>query len=157
VAAIPQIGPGRATAVNGKDLGRGRVSQLTADNFKYKTPMLRNVELTAPYGHDGAYGTLEAVVRHHLDPVASLNAYDTSQLLLPPLIAPAASIDDFAEHNNLGNRAKRAAANELLPVSLTEQQLSQLLDFLRALTDPSSIDQRRLIPREVPSGLPVPD
>src|SRR5690606_26788617 len=33
-----------------------------ADRFKFKVPTLRNVELTYPYFHDGAYWTLEEAV-----------------------------------------------------------------------------------------------
>ncbi|MCP3915052.1 MAG: hypothetical protein GY711_05815 [bacterium] len=40
-------------------------------------------ELLHP-GHDGAFNSLEAMVRHQIDPVASLQAYDPSQAVLPP-------------------------------------------------------------------------
>jgi cytochrome c peroxidase len=153
--SIPQIGPGRASGVNGRDFGRVRVSRNQADVFRYKTPMLRNVALTAPYGHDGAYATLEAVVRHHLDPVSALNSYDTGQAMLPP--NPNPQLDDFAEHNTLTARADRAAANELQAISLSDAEVADLLDFLHALTDPASIDLRQWIPLAVPSGLPVDD
>jgi cytochrome c peroxidase len=36
-----------------------------ADRWKYRTPSLRNVALTAPYMHDGSLPTLEAVVRFY--------------------------------------------------------------------------------------------
>lgn len=44
------------------DAGRQRVSHLDADNGKFKTPTLRNIELTAPYMHDGSLATLEEVI-----------------------------------------------------------------------------------------------
>ena len=47
------------------DLGRFEVTQQDADRWAYKTPMLRNVELTAPYMHDGSLPTLEAVIDYY--------------------------------------------------------------------------------------------
>lgn len=44
------------------DLGRYEVTQNPADRWKYKTPTLRNVALTAPYMHDGSLATLSEVV-----------------------------------------------------------------------------------------------
>ena len=39
--------------------GRAAVTGKDADRFTFKVPTLRNVELTYPYFHDGAYWTLE--------------------------------------------------------------------------------------------------
>ncbi len=44
------------------DLGRYEITQDPADRWKYKTPSLRNVALTAPYMHDGSIGSLEEVI-----------------------------------------------------------------------------------------------
>jgi len=44
------------------DLGRYEVTQDPADRWRYKTPILRNVALTAPYMHNGVFGTLKDVV-----------------------------------------------------------------------------------------------
>ncbi len=44
------------------DLGRYEITQDPDDRWKYKTPSLRNVALTAPYMHDGSIGTLDDVV-----------------------------------------------------------------------------------------------
>jgi cytochrome c peroxidase len=44
------------------DLGRFEVTKAEADRFAFRTPTLRNVELTAPYMHDGSLGTLRDVV-----------------------------------------------------------------------------------------------
>ena len=46
------------------DSGRARISHLAADNGKFKVPTLRNIELTAPYMHDGSVETLEQVIDH---------------------------------------------------------------------------------------------
>ncbi|MEC4750578.1 cytochrome c peroxidase [Methylomicrobium sp. Wu6] len=47
------------------DLGRYEVTQKPEDRWKYRTPPLRNVGLTAPYMHDGSLQTLEEVVRFY--------------------------------------------------------------------------------------------
>ena len=38
---------------------------IPADRAKFKVPSLRNVEVTAPYMHDGRFNTLEEVVEHY--------------------------------------------------------------------------------------------
>lgn len=50
--------------VNYTDTGRMRITELFADNGKFKVPNLRNVALTAPYMHDGSFQTLAEVVEH---------------------------------------------------------------------------------------------
>ncbi|HBK83632.1 MAG TPA: cytochrome-c peroxidase, partial [Flavobacterium sp.] len=47
------------------DLGRYRVTENNSDKLKFKVPSLRNIELTAPYMHDGRFFTLEAVLNHY--------------------------------------------------------------------------------------------
>jgi cytochrome c peroxidase len=45
--------------------GRYEVTGDTNDIGKFRTPTLRNIELTAPYMHDGRFETLEEVVEHY--------------------------------------------------------------------------------------------
>ena len=47
------------------DEGRYEVTGDPADRWRYRTPSLRNVALTAPYMHDGSLPTLESVVRFY--------------------------------------------------------------------------------------------
>jgi cytochrome c peroxidase len=44
------------------DLGRYEVTQNPGDRWRYKTPTLRNIALTAPYMHNGFFGTLKEAV-----------------------------------------------------------------------------------------------
>ncbi len=48
-----------------RDLGRYEVTGSPDDRWRYRTPGLRNVALTAPYMHDGSLSTLHAVVRFY--------------------------------------------------------------------------------------------
>ena len=47
------------------DLGRYEITQNPADRWKYRTPSLRNVTLTAPYMHHGGLATLREVVEFY--------------------------------------------------------------------------------------------
>jgi len=151
--AMPQIGPGKAARFQSfrADRGRFRVTGAPEDAYRFRTPSLRNVTQTAPYGHDGAYATLGAVLRHHLDPVSALYAYDPAQAVLPPL----AGADDFATLRDTQEMAAIAAANELAPNPLSAAEQADLLAFLAALSDPISRTGRLGVPAHVPSGLPL--
>ena len=153
--AMPQIGAGKGDGVGYEDFGRERVTGDVSDRYKFRVPTLRNVALTAPYGHAGAYDTLQAVVRHHLDPVASLYNYDPSQLRMPS--RPDLDAKDLEAMNDAAVVAAIAGANELAPINLSEREIGYLIDFLNALTDPAMLDLRGDVPRSLPSGLPLAD
>ncbi|PWU19285.1 MAG: cytochrome B6 [Bdellovibrio sp.] len=53
----------RGTPITEADLGRFAVTKREADKYVFRVPSLRNVELTAPYFHDGSASTLEDAVR----------------------------------------------------------------------------------------------
>ena len=50
---------------NFNDLGLYLVTQNSSDKAKFKTPSLRNIELTPPYMHDGRFQTLDEVIEHY--------------------------------------------------------------------------------------------
>jgi cytochrome c peroxidase len=188
--AMPQIGPGKAdgrdpsywneTGINAvlEDFGRGRVTVRPEDNYKFRTPSLRNVATTGPWSHAGAYDSLDAVVRHHLDPVASLHSYDPDSARLPLLgevieltasgsrlsrgFMPESRRREFDKQDtwvqqNDALRQRIADANELAPVDLSDREVRALVAFLDALTDPIAARLDLLVPTAVPSGLPVED
>lgn len=55
------------------DSGRMRVTELEIDRDKFKVPSLRNVELTAPFMHDGSLINLEQVVDHYSEGIKKHN------------------------------------------------------------------------------------
>ncbi len=59
VAVVPAVSTETETF---EDDGRYEVTGRPSDHWRYRTPSLRNVALTAPYMHDGSLATLEAVV-----------------------------------------------------------------------------------------------
>ncbi|MEW6285101.1 MAG: FG-GAP-like repeat-containing protein [Chloroflexota bacterium] len=147
--AVPQIGDGKGRE-QPLDLGRARETGNDCDRFAFRTPPLRNVAITGPWMHNGAFTTLEAAVRHHLDPQTSLQNYDPSQLseLLKDTCQDqpetlAAILKWYTPKN----------ASE--GVTLTDEEMRLLLVFLESLTSPSALDLSHTIPASVPSGLPV--
>ena len=53
------------TDVQRSELGRFNVTKVIADIGKFKTPTLRNIDLTAPYMHDGSIVSLEEVIEYY--------------------------------------------------------------------------------------------
>jgi len=51
-----------------KDKGRGNITGLEFDDYKFKVPSLRNVERSYPYMHDGRFRNLKSVLDHYGDP-----------------------------------------------------------------------------------------
>jgi len=47
------------------DVGLEKVTGKSSDRYKFSTPSLRNIALTAPYMHDGRFATLEEVIDHY--------------------------------------------------------------------------------------------
>ena len=157
--AMPQIGSGRGSGEDGyEDYGRQQVTGLDRDILKFRTPSLRNVALTAPYGHGGAYNTLRAVVEHHLDPVNALYAYnDNRQAILPThLILDAENYRAMDDPAIVGFIAER---NELASFTYSAEDVDRIMDFLNALTDPNTIDLRsdQDVVNGVPSGHSLDD
>ena len=99
--------------------------------------------------HDGAFPTLEAVVRHYNDVTLALRTYDVAQLapeLRPLYHGDVATINTVLE--TLDFRLRRS-------LGLTDDEQRDLVAFLKSLTDPAARDLSALIPAAVPSGLPV--
>ena len=59
------------------DAGVGDVTLRDADLGSFKSPSLRNVEVTAPYGRDGRFATLDALVDHYSDNPISIRTSAT--------------------------------------------------------------------------------
>ncbi len=148
-AGVPQLGPGTPESPP-LDRGRGDLPTQNFYQFAFRVAPLRNVELTAPYMHDGAFPTLEAVVRHYSDVPHALATYDVTQqapALRDSYHGDAVTVDSIL--NTLDFRLRTR-------LGLTDGEQQDLVAFLKALTDPSARDLTSLIPASVPSGLPVP-
>jgi cytochrome c peroxidase len=111
------------------DLGKAGDTGLAVDRYRFKTPSLRNISLTAPYMHDGAFETLEAVVHHYNDIAASLSSYRMPASYQAhyemQLITDTSSARNTARLNQVDNRALRNGLN------LSVQEQTDLVDFLK--------------------------
>ncbi|MBL7889797.1 MAG: c-type cytochrome [Bacteroidia bacterium] len=100
----------------GVNKGRYNVTQDPDDLGKFKTPTLRNVELTAPYMHDGRFASLEDVVEHYNSGV------NLTATLDPILTKP----------------------NHQFGLQLTVQEKQDLIAFLKTLTDTAFVNNPEL-------------
>ncbi len=153
--ALPHIGPGRTRPFDpyARDVGRMGESDRNEDAYRFRTPMLRNVALTAPYGHNGAYRELRDIVLHHLDPIGALSAWTPRNTILPA--ADWLAVTDFLALDDRWEMERLRARVDILPVLLEEAEIDDLVAFLHALTGTASIRGRLGIPDRVPSGLAI--
>lgn len=93
-----------------KDSGRYRITTLPTDIYKFKTPSLRNIELTGPYMHDGRFSSLSQCLDHYTGPI-------TNSLNLDPQLSGG--------------------------ITLSAQDKSDIISFLKTLTDKNFIADRR--------------
>ena len=110
------------------DTGREEHTKDPADRYAFRVLTLRNVELTAPYMHDGVFETLADVVRFYNDGAQPRHTSVTEDMMDPVVIQP---------------------------LGLTELEVFALVEFMKGLTDPGSVLDFVLltVPESVPSGL----
>ena len=143
---IPQVGPGFGDGPDGRDdFGRMRRTGNLKHKYQFRTAPLRNVELTAPYGHDGAIVALRSWVDHYSQAGTKLQSYDPGQLepLLQNTLLPTADQILLTRDFKLKN------------LVLQPETVDQITEFLKALTDPGARNLSAFVPLSVPSGLPV--
>lgn len=92
------------------DIGRYKVTQLKEHIHSYKTPTVRNVDITAPYMHNGSFSKLEEVVDFYNKGGGRGQGFEVENQTLP---------------------------FDSLQLSVTEQQ--DVILFMRSLTDASSV------------------
>jgi cytochrome c peroxidase len=132
-----------------EDFGRREITGDVRDSYAFRTPSFRNVAVEAAYMHDGAFTSLRAAIRHHLDVRASLVSYDPSAQTLPSdLAGPIGPVVPLLE-----------ALDPLVSgrIELTATELDDLVAFVaRGLLDPRAEPARlrTLVPKTLPSGRP---
>ncbi|MBL4811763.1 MAG: cytochrome-c peroxidase [Rhodobacteraceae bacterium] len=147
-----QIGPGKAARFesHARDTGRFRVTGNLADLYAFRTPSLRNVALTGPYGHAGAESDLATFIARH---TGRRDAYDRASAVLPAL----EGVQDWRILDDAAERAAVAAAMDSPRQMQSSQEIANLVAFLQTLTDPVALTGRMGVPETVPSGLAVPN
>jgi cytochrome c peroxidase len=144
--AVAQIGPGRGDGAGGRDdFGRAHETGVQTDRYAFRTSPLRNVELTAPYGHDGAYNTLRDFVAHYSESEVKLRNFDASTL------GPQFSGSLLHNFDQI-----LATRDPLLDgVVFDDPTIDDVTEFMKALTDPAARDLSSIVPARVPSGLSI--
>jgi cytochrome c peroxidase len=102
----PELNP---EGINFIDYGLGKTVNDHAQNGKFRVPTLRNIALTPPYMHNGVFKTLFTVA-------AFYNTRDVTEW-------PAPEVSENVNKEELGN------------LGLTNQELEDLVAFLKTLTD----------------------
>lgn len=59
-----------------QDTGRAHITGAASDRFKFKTPSLRNIALTAPYMHDGRFNSLDDALNHYTSGIVNYGTLD---------------------------------------------------------------------------------
>ncbi len=153
--SLPAFGPGRTRQWDPipRDVGRMGETDRLEDAYRYRIPMLRNVALTAPYGHNGAYRTLEAMIKHHQHPGVSRATWRKEQARLPEA-AWLNSVDFVIMQDNIEMQRQIAKVDISLP-PINELEVKALVAFLESLTGDQAQNKGFKIPAAVPSGLPI--
>ena len=152
---IPQFGPGRTRPFDpyARDVGRMVETDNINDMYKFKTPALRNVSLTAPYGHNGAYPTLKSIIKHHLNPIKMNKNWKPEYANLPK--APWLEEIDFVTFSDKREQDRILASIDIQPIELNDKEIDQLVSFLKSLTGRSGNQRPLGKPDKVPSGLSI--
>lgn len=101
-----------------KDTGRMQTSFDEKDKYKFKVPSLRNIQVTAPYMHDGRFLTLMAV----------LNFYSEG-------VEETENLDPILKNNG-----------KYLGIKLTESEKNDIIAFLKTLTDDEFLENKQFAP-----------
>ena len=155
--AFPQIGPGTGNGFQGlDDFGREKVTGQRKDRYKFRTPSLKNITRTAPYGHTGAYASLEAMVIHYVNPPRLLERYiGLNRKVVLPYREDLAQTD-YALLADLQTVRDISESHDVPRIRFNRKELDALLAFLGTLEEVDfDVKYQRWVPKSVPSGLPV--
>lgn len=125
----PQTGKGANLSHNDE----GQFSFTGNSNHKYAflNQPLRNVAITAPFFHSGAFTSIEEVINHYNDPRKSLDTYDGLSMLNAYNSMYVSDI--YVLKNKFQVEDKKKYLNNILrsPLNLTDTQKSDLSCFIK--------------------------
>lgn len=134
--ALPQLGVGKHGGY--LDYGRAKATGLADDRLLFRTPPLRNVTKTGPWGHNGIFESIEEAVEHHFNPVPLLYVAQQGR---PREGALAGRL--------LSYRSPTLA--EIYPMIQDDVRL--LVSFLKSLESDTLMSDEEALPKSVPSGM----
>ena len=109
--------------ISPNDLGLYTVTQDPNDRWKFRTPSLRNAEITGPYMHNGSLATLKDVVEFY----------------------------NKGGVKAVGKMKNENLSPLMFPLNLSETEVNQVVEFLKTLTG-SNVDQLILDAKAAPIG-----
>ncbi len=163
VVSFPQIGPGKGDGLTADDdFGLARETGHESDRYKFRTPSLLNVAMTAPYGHAGAYKTLHEVVTHYDNPATAIayfnNTYWCDDIADTQALTCAQQFPNAKANTELARDAlgKQAEADSIESIQLNSREIQQIVSFLETLTDPC-VQSRACLAPWIPEFTDGPD
>lgn len=145
-AAIPPIGEGKHKHLGDTDMddqGCYLVTKKPDDKYRFRTPSLLNVEMTGPWGHNGAYTSLEAVTHHMLNPKQAAKGYQHNQVTQPGISFSKTPANIKTLLNSKIDVTPMPGANE--------KHVQDLVAFMKTLTDPC-VKSRECLSPWIPSA-----
>ncbi len=151
----PQFGVGKGNVIfdgpgANEDFGLEELTGNEADRYKFRTAPLRNLALSPGFFHNGAFTRIEDAIRHHLNVFKSTHTYDPVEAGLPADLT----------HSVGPSQPVLKRLDPLLknPIHLSDTEFNDLVSFVRdGLLDEHAKPENlcKLVPAQVPSGLPV--
>ncbi len=134
--AVPQLDVGKHGGY--LDYGRAKATGMSIDRFQFRTPPLRNVTRTGPWGHNGVFTSLDEVISHHFNPI--------------PLMFAAQK--DRPREAELAGRLLRYRSPILAEIyPMAPNDVLAVIAFLEALQSDPILSTDEALPKSVPSGM----
>ncbi|SUD84701.1 methylamine utilization protein MauG [Stutzerimonas stutzeri] len=134
--AVPQLDVGKHGGY--LDYGRAKATGRAVDRFSFRTPPLRNVTKTGPWGHNGIFTSLEQAIEHHYNPV-------------PLLYRAQQGRPREAQLSGRLLRYRSSTLAEMYPI--TQEDVGLLISFLKSLESDTVMTTEQALPASVPSGM----
>jgi cytochrome c peroxidase len=124
---IPQVTPSSYAAPY--DQGHFEVTNNLKDIFKYKTPTLRNLEVTSPYMHNGVFNTLAEVIEHYRNPQRSIEEFNTSKMITKNYSEKLIKDIEFLRNSQRISQIDEPTIRKGIEIS--DQEKEDLIQFLK--------------------------
>jgi cytochrome c peroxidase len=124
--------------------GAFSVTDIDKDKGSFRPPTLRNIELTAPYMHDGSIKTLEGIVEFYAAGGREITQVSDVENLVLINQSLGKGENEIAHLLGDGRDNPNKLANGFVTgFSATEQEKADLVNFLKSLTDQEFITDER--------------
>jgi cytochrome c peroxidase len=165
VIGAPQFGPGTGNP-DANDFGRENVTGDPVERFRFRTPSLLNVAVTALYTHAGAYQTLAEIVNHYDNPRGEVDGFFDAGgwCTLPQFefvsdcqtLYPNARTNTELALDKIGRERNQNDPAALPNININNQERQQLVAFLETLTD-ACVTNRDCLDAWIPLPEAAPD